>query len=198
MVVYAAVVALGQLREMTKARHLEALLRVYDMIGSEPARKQRRIIYTELNSEPESLTHEEHELVEQVTIAFERIGKLVESDLVPMNELFEGHCEVIIRTWKRLEPYVRHHRTLAGGRYAKHFERIAKLAQEYHLDHFPQENLEIVDVWSNTMPRSGGIAPNRSLDASPDVSGEQAKGKGEGQRGRLNEFAPPRANQGPT
>src|SRR5256885_13103464 len=86
VVVYAAIVALGQLKEMTKARHLEALLRVYDMIGSELARKQRRIIYTELRSEPEHLTSDERELVEQVTIMFERIGKLVESDLVPRDE----------------------------------------------------------------------------------------------------------------
>src|ERR1051325_11306295 len=167
VVVYAAVVAVGQLREMTKTRHLEALLRVYDMIGSATARKQLRIIYTELESKPESLTHEERELVEQVTITFERIGKLVESDLVPMNELFEGHCEVVIRTWKRLEPYIRYHRTLAGGRYAKHFERLAKLAQKYHLEHFPEENLEIVDVWSNGNAPIGRIANNKSLDAVP-------------------------------
>ena len=159
VVVYTAVVALNQLKEMTKARHLEALLRVYDMIGSETARKQRRIIYTELKSAPEALTHEERELVEHVTITFERIGKLVESDLVPMNELFEGHCEVIIRTWNKLERHIRHYRTLAGGRHAKHFERLAKLAKEYHLAHFPEENLEIVNVWSN---RDASIPPDRA------------------------------------
>ncbi len=157
VVIYAAIVALGQLKEMTKARHLEALLRVYDMIGSEPARKQRRIVYTELKSEPENLTSDERELVEQVTVMFERIGKLVESDLVPRNELFEGHCEVILRTWTKLEPYIRHHRSLAGGRHAQHFERLAVLAEEYRLEHFPEETLEIVNMWSNpqTLSRQG-------------------------------------------
>jgi hypothetical protein len=151
-VVYAAIVALGQLKEMTKARHLEAMLQVYEMIGSESARKQRRIIYTELRSAPEDLTTDERELVEQVSVTFERIGKLVESDLVPRNELLEGHCEVILRCWKKLEPYIAHYRRVSSGRHAKHFERLATLAQEYHLKHFPNENLEIVNVWSETNP----------------------------------------------
>jgi hypothetical protein len=107
-------------------------------------------VYTQLKSEPEHLTSDERELVEQVTVLFERIGKLVESDLVPRDELLEGHCEVILRSWTKLEPYIRHHRRLAGGRHAKHFERLAVLAADYRLEHFPDESLEIVNMWSNT------------------------------------------------
>src|ERR1051325_4529892 len=56
VVSYTAIIALGQLKEMTKARHLEAMLQVYEMIGSESARKHRKFIYTELKSAPEALT----------------------------------------------------------------------------------------------------------------------------------------------
>jgi hypothetical protein len=149
-VISAAMVALRQLKEMTKARHLEAMLQVYEMIGSEAARKNRRFIYTELKSAPEELTFEERELVEKVIVVYERIGKLVESDLVPRDELLEGHCEVILRSWKKLEPYIRHYRKVSSGRHAKHFETLARVAQEYHSKHFPDVNLEIVNVWSNS------------------------------------------------
>jgi peroxiredoxin family protein len=47
VVIYTTVVALGQLKEMTRARHLEAMLQVYEMIGSEEARKHRKYVYTE-------------------------------------------------------------------------------------------------------------------------------------------------------
>src|SRR5918912_4022586 len=103
VVIPTAVIALRQLKEMTKARHLEAMLKVYEMIGSESARKQRKFIYTELTSAPEALTSDERDQVEQVCVAFDRIGILVRSDLIPKDELFAGHCEVIIRTWRKLE-----------------------------------------------------------------------------------------------
>jgi hypothetical protein len=146
VVSYTAIIALGQLKEMTKARHLEAMIQVYEMIGSESSRKHRRFIYTELKSVPEKITSDEREHVEQVSVTFDRIGKLVESDLIPKDELLASHCEVIIRSWNKLEPYIRHHRKLTGGRHANHFERLTMIAQEYHSKHFPGENLEIISL----------------------------------------------------
>ncbi|MFZ2361603.1 MAG: hypothetical protein WA040_19845 [Anaerolineae bacterium] len=147
VVIYTAVVALGQLKEMTRARHLEAMLQVYEMIGSEEARKHRRFIYTELESKPEELTPSERKHVEQVSVTFDRIGKLVESGLIPRDELLESHCEVIIRSWKKLEPYILYHRHIVGGRHAQYFEHLAATAQEYHSRHFPGQALNIVDLW---------------------------------------------------
>src|ERR1051325_5220670 len=120
------------------------------MIGSESARKHRKFIYTELKSAPEALTPDEREHVEQISVTFDRIGKLVASDLIPKEELLAGHCEVIIRSWNKLEPYIKHHRKVIGNYHAKHFETLASLAQEYYSQHSPGENLEIVNVWSNT------------------------------------------------
>ena len=151
IVIYAAVVALGQLKEMTRARHLEAMLQVYEMIGSEEARKHRKFIYTELKSKPEELTPSEREHVEQVSVTFDRIGKLIESGLVPRDELLESHCEVIIRSWRRLEPYILYHRRVVGGRHGQHFEHLAATAQEYHSRHFPGQTLNVVDLWSGTV-----------------------------------------------
>ena len=143
VVVCGIILAVNQLKEMTKTRHLEAMLRVYDMIGSPEARKQRRFIYAELKSKPGKLTSEEQEIMEQVSVTLDRIGKLAESGLMPQDDLLEGHYEVFIRTWKKLEPYIRHHRQIAGNRWVQHFEKFAKIAEDYRLKHYPDANLGI-------------------------------------------------------
>ena len=144
----AAVFALRQLREMTRTRHLEAMLRVFEMMGGDEPRMQRRFIFTELKSSPDRVTPEERWKIEQVSVTFDRIGRLVQLGLVPEEELFAGHCEVIIRCWRRLKPYIEYHRQQLGGRHAKVFEGLATLAEAYHKRHFPNDRIEIVDVWS--------------------------------------------------
>lgn len=141
---YTAILVFNQLKEMTKARHLEALLRVYDMIGSAEARKHRAFIYNELNSKPESLSPREREIVEQVSVTFDRIGILVESGLVPKKELFEGHHEIFVKTWRKLESYIYHLRQIAGSRWVLNFERLSEMSQEYHNKHYPQVPFDVV------------------------------------------------------
>jgi hypothetical protein len=90
VVIYAAYVAVGQLREMTKARHLEAMLRVYEIIGTESARSSRRFIHGELASQPGSVTPEERGHIENVAVALDQVGALVEAGLVPAGRCFQA------------------------------------------------------------------------------------------------------------
>jgi hypothetical protein len=131
VVIYAAVVAVGQLKEMTKARHLEAMLRVYDMIGSPEARASRRFIYGELRSAPGRVTAEERENIEEVSVMLDRIGALVSAGLVPRDVLFASHREMIIRSWEKLAPYVTYNRLHRYPSFASHFEKLASLARNY-------------------------------------------------------------------
>ena len=146
--IVAAMFALVQVREMTRTRHLEAMLRVFEMLGAEDARKQRRFIYTQLKSSPNGLSAEEQWVVEQVTVTFDRLGRLVQMGLVPREELFQGHCEVVIRAWIRLKPYVYYHRSRVGGRHGHNFEELAKSAQEYFSANFPGQELKVIDAWA--------------------------------------------------
>ncbi len=152
VVIWTAIMALNQLKEMTRTRHLEAMLRVYDLIGSQEARRHRRFIYTKLKSSPDKLTAEEREHVEQVSIEFDQIGKLVESGLVPQNELFDSHCEVVIRLWTKLESYILHHQKLIGGRHVPHFQKLAQSAQEYYEKHHKENCIRIVGVGREEAP----------------------------------------------
>lgn len=151
VLIWAAIVALSQLKEMTKARHLDAMMQVHEMLASVEARNHRKYIYTKLKSNPEKLTAKEREHVEQVSVAFDRIGNLVEYGLVPRDVLFDSHCEVIIRIWQKLEPYILHHRQMIGGRHVEHFEKLAVAAQKYHSKHFPGQVLNTIDLSSKTV-----------------------------------------------
>jgi hypothetical protein len=135
VVIYAAFLAVSQLKEMTKARHLEAMLRVYDMIGSERARSSRRFIYSELRSQPEDITSEEREKIEDVSAVLDRIGTLVEAGLVPEGLLFASHYEMIILSWDTLAPYILYRRLNLDVTYARHFEHLADLARNYQSIH---------------------------------------------------------------
>ncbi len=131
VVIYAAVVAVGQLKEMTKTRHLEAMLRVYDMIASPEARASRRFIYSELRSAPDRVTSEEREKIEEVSVMLDRVGALVSAGLVPKNLLFASHREMIIRSWEKLAPYINYWRMHRYPSFASHFELLADLAKKY-------------------------------------------------------------------
>jgi len=146
VLIWAAIVALSQLKEMTKARYLDAMMQVHEMLASEEARNRRKYIYNKLKSKPERLTAVEREHVEQVSVTFDRIGNLVEYGLVPRDVLFDSHCEVIIRVWQKLEPYIMYHRQLIGGRHVEHFEKLAVAARDYHSKHFPGQELNIVGL----------------------------------------------------
>ena len=145
VVIWASIIAVRQLKESTRTRHLEAMLQVYQMIGNEDARSSRRLVYN-LDAEPGQLTAEQRDCVEKVTVSFDRIGFLVKSGLVPKDHFFESHCEVVIRSWRKLEPYIDHHIQKVGGRHAHHFRFLAQEAEKYHAAHFP-EGLRTVDIW---------------------------------------------------
>ncbi len=135
VVIYAAFVAVSQLREMTKARHLEAMLRVYDMIGSEKARSSRRFIYSELRSKPDAVTPEERENIEYVSVTLDQVGALVSAGLVPSDQLFGSHCEMITKSWDRLTPYILYRRRHLDRTFAINFEKLANSARAYQSAH---------------------------------------------------------------
>lgn len=142
----AAIIAIKQLREMAKTRHLEAMLRVYEMIGNESAREDRRFIFNNLSSPPELITDEERNRIERVSVTLDRVGKLIKSGLVPKEEFLNSHYEMVVRCWKVLEPYILHHENKVGGRHSSHFKYLYNVADKYHNRHFPNTEIRIVKL----------------------------------------------------
>lgn len=171
VIIYTVLVALGQLKEMTRTRHLEAMLRVYEIIGSREARTQRRFLYTQLTSSPAQLSSEERDHVEDVSASFDRIGKLIEDGLVPKEMLFDSHCEMIIRCWIKLKPYIIYHRQQIGGRHVEHFELLANQAIRYHQKHFPGRVIEIVTLGSSDERTAHTQTPSQNIHFNQEKNG---------------------------
>ncbi|HUC24576.1 MAG TPA: DUF4760 domain-containing protein [Streptosporangiaceae bacterium] len=132
VVSFAAYLAVRQLKEMTKSRNLEGMLRIYEMIASEDARRSRRFIYEKLKSEPQDVSDEERRYVEDVSVMFDRVGALAEAGLIPEALLFQSHGEVITRMWDRLEPHILYRRRQPGNAtHVSHFEKLAMSARKY-------------------------------------------------------------------
>lgn len=148
VVIYTAIIALRQLKELTKARHLEAMVKIYEIIGSKEARELRRYIYTQLCSAPESMTDKDREVFEEVSVAFDRIGNLVKRGLVPKDELFATHSEIFIKTWQKLEPYVLYYRRVISDNYVRSFEDLKNSAQAYYAHNYPGKSPIFVNAWS--------------------------------------------------
>jgi hypothetical protein len=130
VVTYTAILAIRQLKEMTRSRNLEAMLQVYELISSESARTLRRYIYENLISKPEDTTEEEHRIIEEVSVVRDRVGALVRAGLVPEDLLFQSHARMITRIWDKLEPYIAYHRQ-AHPEHVSYFENLANSARRY-------------------------------------------------------------------
>ena len=155
IIIWTAFVALGQLKEMAKVRHLEAMLQIFEMIGSKEARNHRRFIYKNLNDNPEMLSPDEWSIVEDVSVTFDRIGNLVEHELIPERELFNGHAIVIARLWIRLEPYIKYRRKRFDSEFVKHFEKLAQDAKKFYAKKYPEQQITFTKSWNNTVEKVG-------------------------------------------
>jgi hypothetical protein len=107
------------------------MLQVYELVSSEKARTLRKFVHENLISKPEDTTPEERQIIEEVSVVFDRVGALVSAGLVPQELLFQSHARMISRIWSRLEPYIIHYRQVHPG-HVGYFESLAKGAAVSH------------------------------------------------------------------
>ncbi|MFG1812395.1 hypothetical protein ACGFIF_01400 [Kribbella sp. NPDC049174] len=131
VVAVAAAIALSQLRELVRARHLDAMFRVYELIGSDAARRARRYVYAELTAAPADASAVDRENVETVCITYDRVGALIAANLVPEREVMASQSKVILRTWNSVEPYVNFREAEFGIPFAPHYRELAERASRY-------------------------------------------------------------------
>jgi hypothetical protein len=142
VVIFATIIGLQQLRELVRARHLDAIMRVYDMISSDDARSARRHVYTQLSADPPHTSAGDWRRIEEVCVVFDKVGAMTASQLVPEDELFKSHCLVILRSWVKVEPYVDYRESILDSRYVSHFRDLAARAERYRNRFLPSEHVQ--------------------------------------------------------
>ena len=126
----AALVGYRQLKEIARARALEALERVHSELHTEGAKRDRGILYAsrldELSPEQiQGLSAEERILVERVCDSWHHVAILVHHRLVKSSVLFEYFGEPALRSYKKLKGYIQHTKRQRGRGYGSHIDALA-------------------------------------------------------------------------
>jgi hypothetical protein len=148
ILVIAGLVAWFQLRETAKTRYLEAIVRVFEDFGSEEAYRYADLVLG-LPTRVEDYTPAEVELATWVVRVYEKIGFLVESEMIPADYIVPLYSRRIVWTWTAVQPYVAWQIALkqSGGLYrlagdAHNFKRLHNRAIAYRKAHKSREQVD--------------------------------------------------------
>lgn len=137
VLVVAGLVAWRQLHEAQRARYLEAIIRMFDELGSRDAYEDADAALG-LPASIEEYTPEELELATWTTRVYEKLAFLVESGMIPPEYIVPLDSRRILWTWDALQPYIQEQRRLrdSGGGYrisgdGRFFELLAQRALRY-------------------------------------------------------------------
>jgi hypothetical protein len=148
ILVIAGLVAWFQLRETAKTRYLEAIVRVFEEFGSQEAYRYADLVLG-LPTRIEDYTPAEVELATWVVRVYEKIGFLVESEMIPADYIVPLYSRRIIWTWSAVQPYAAWQIALkqSGGLYrlagdAHNFKRLHNRAIAYRKAHKSREQVD--------------------------------------------------------
>lgn len=103
--IYAIVIA-KDLRESIKARHLDGMKYVRDLIGTQEGANKRKWVYEELENAPKPLSRQDADKVRAICRDFDTIGLLCRKGLLPTEIIIETYNRNITEMWTRLKPSI--------------------------------------------------------------------------------------------
>lgn len=162
LVLLGALAAWRQLREMAKARSLEALSRVLDELSTPEMSKARRYVLTHDLPPPGSVPEDIHQQMHMVWVSFDKVGLMVEFELIPSQLALEMYYGSIIYSWEKLEPYIRYERETLKRRYQDYFEKLYDRALRYKAEHEPDCSGVSRAAQTPTVSSKGWIGTDRT------------------------------------
>lgn len=125
VVVIAAILALRQLRESSRARVSSLLLEIFQIIHSDQCAEDRRIALSSSASSSEGRA-----ATRRVVELWEWIGLLVRKGMLPPELVLDMYSDLIISTWRAARPLILEVRS-ASSNYAEHLEYLFGLATDF-------------------------------------------------------------------
>jgi len=129
VVVIALLYARHQLREVIRSRSLNATIQLLHEIGTPDIRKARTYILERSESISHDLSNvskEELDIITSVAVAYDRVGYMVEQDLIHEKALFNFQRDEIEQLWRKIEPVIKHYQEDKGRpNYCRHFKDLA-------------------------------------------------------------------------
>ncbi len=131
-VIVGIIIALIQLREMAKARYLEALSKIFEEFRSEEFFAGRRFVYSHDRFDYNSCTSEERNKIERLINTYNRISFFVFKGMVSKNLILEMYSGAFVASWEKLENYIYVRRLATGfSDWAANFEKMAKISKVF-------------------------------------------------------------------
>ena len=116
------------IRESIKARHLDGMKYVRDLLATPEAVEKRRWVYQDLEKAAKPLSTENLDRVRSICRDFEAIGLLCRKGLLPTDIIAETYSRNILEMWQRLKPSVDELRQTNDPYYFLEFEWLANQA----------------------------------------------------------------------
>ena len=124
--------AIIQLKEVTRARYVDALSRIFEEFRSEVFFKDRRFVYSHEQFDYNSCTREEKIRIERLINTYNRTSFLVEKGLIPKKFFLEIWSGAWLASWQKLERYVKERRAATGfSDWAIQFEHLVAFSKNY-------------------------------------------------------------------
>jgi hypothetical protein len=133
-----ALFILYQIHHMRMARNLEVTMRMFEWSESNRMREALRWVSTKFDFEAylKQNDDERSEYPGIVIAFFEQAGILIQKRLVNEDVVIDHLSVSALRSWKHLEPMIRHQREHQGEeRFGEHFEFLHERAQAYESEY---------------------------------------------------------------
>lgn len=96
----------ADIRESTRARHLDGIRYVKGLLGSQDASDTRKWVYQDLKKATWPLSAEDEKRALAICRDFDHIGFLCRKNLIPVDLVVETYNRNILDMWNRLERFI--------------------------------------------------------------------------------------------
>ena len=146
----AAYFAYQELDEVSKSRHIDVADRLFDELNSPDIIEARRIIYQNLNENPETglsnLSDESRDAMKDVLNSLDRVAFLTQPGWIPDELVMPWMHPMIAKSWEKLEPYVMFERKRRNEPYYyEHAGELAERCRKWRAKHLAETNTKWTD-----------------------------------------------------
>jgi hypothetical protein len=146
----AAYFAYQELDEVSKSRHIDVADRLFDELNSPDIIEARRIIYQNLNENPETglsnLSDESRDAMKDVLNSLDRVAFLTQPGWIPDELVMPWMHPMIAKSWEKLEPYVMYERKRRNEPYYyEHAGELADRCRKWRAKHLAETSTKWTD-----------------------------------------------------
>ena len=162
--------AVYQLREQTKVRHLQGLISALEQFTAVASPELRLWLEAKELTSMTRLSDEDEVRALSLVYAFNRVGFFVQNGYIPKEAVFALFAEVAVDYWERLKPFIRRRREIFP-RTAIDFERLKDDASEWmqsrQFTRDVQQAMKIFSERDASEPGDAGPDGARHQDRAP-------------------------------